>query len=259
LSSSSRFEDVQARLHKDPNSTCPKPCQAPFWAFPSLFCTAVTRPFGYEVGLMKAQAAKRAGIFGCDEYGVWASKKFSLGSGIVTIPFFQAPVGVSKDGTAGNAALFMNFWDAVHSDFRYHLHDFTIKADPDAVLLPDRIRNHLASLHGQRVYVKNCAKFVGPGWPMMFGSLEAFSRSALDAYFAGQQRCKNELQWYAWGEDLYMGTCMDHLGVGNVADMGIISDGVCRGVNCGDGWSAAFHPFKDVGAWFGCFNQAIHR
>jgi len=255
----SRFEEVQAYLHEhhDKEADCPMPCAAPYWGTPSLFCVAVTRPDGYEPGLMKAQAMEHAGIFACDEYGVFSIRKFVIADGVVTIPFTSAPVGISKDGTAGNAKLFMNVWNAVKDDARWRLHDFIVKADPDTVLVPERLRQHLSYHKGsERMYVKNCQKYQGAGWPAMFGSLEVLSRGALQSYFASQQRCRNELPWQAWGEDLYMASCMDHLGVGSTADTGVLTDGVCTGSNCFNHWAAAYHPFKSKESWLGCLRNA---
>ncbi|CAK0850203.1 unnamed protein product [Prorocentrum cordatum] len=47
-----------------------------------------------------------------------------------------------------------------------------------------------------------------------------------------------------WGEDLYMGKCLNLLGVEALDDFEVVSDGVCSGVDCGDDRASAFHPFK---------------
>merc|ERR1719343_894714 len=86
--------------------------------YPSLFCYSVMRQEGYEPGLMKAQMAKGVGIFACDGYEILADAKFTLGKApnggptgkdepIVTIPIPKIKVGISQDGTAANAKLFM--------------------------------------------------------------------------------------------------------------------------------------------------------
>jgi len=84
---------------------------------------------------------------------------------------------MSKDGTAGNALLFMHLWDAVNAAGTYKLLDWTVKVDPDAVLLPDRLRYHLKPRTGQKVFVRNCNAFPASGdFPMMYGSLEVISK-----------------------------------------------------------------------------------
>jgi len=58
------------------------------------------------------------------------------------------------------------------------------------------------------------------------------------------------------GQDWFMGQCFGTLGIGGESDFGMVADGVCTGVSCGNGGAAAFHPFKSVGAWMGCWNAA---
>jgi hypothetical protein len=216
---------------------------------------------GYEPGLMAAQLERKAGIFACDEYTILTSTgNVTLGNdayGPVTARHFKwAPVGISKDGTAGNAVLFMNAWDAVMAEGRLWNHDWVLKVDPDAVLLPDRLTRHLASHTGKTVYVVNCDK---PGMQsMMFGSLEVFSVSAVRTYFKRQATCK----WMSrepWGEDFFMGKCMTALGVIGVWDFDLVQDGVCKGAWCGSPTSAAFHPFKSLDSWIDCYNQATGK
>jgi len=59
------------------------------------------------------------------------------------------------DGTASNANLFADVWDNVIEDGRFRNHAWTVKADPVAVLMPSRVRWHLAALTGEMVYVLN--------------------------------------------------------------------------------------------------------
>lgn len=70
-----------------------------------------------------------------------------------------------------------------------------------------------------------------------------------------------ELEWHAWGEDLFMGNCLTLLGSSAAFDSTIIGDNVCKGANCGDGVTAVYHPFKSKEKWFACYEQALaaHR
>jgi len=258
LTKFSRFEEFQQHLFetKDKQALCKQPCRAPRWGTPSLFCWMKVTLASYELGLVRAQVNKGAGIFACEDFLVVADGKLDLGIGVPTAEVPAMAVGVSKDGTAANTLIFMKAWEKVGEDFRWRMHDFILKADPDCVVLASRVREKLRPITGQRVYVKNCGKGTGPGWPMMFGSLEAFSRAAMEAYFAGAHRCATELQWQAWGEDIYMEFCFDHLGVGSAVDLTISGDNVCTGAVCSDGVHAAYHPYKDEGSWFACWNQA---
>merc|ERR1719334_1468227 len=170
---------------------------------------------------MGTQLKSNAGIFACDGYDIFANTDGTLGR--------------SQDGTAGNAKLFMAVWDKVIAGNRFRNYDFTIKADPDAVLIAWKIRNHMSAHVGQNAYVVNCNKVPGsPNFPMMFGAVEVFSRPAMAAYAAGSWKCGQQLPWGSWGEDYYMTHCMDFLGVGRIADFGVLGDNVCTGANCMD-------------------------
>lgn len=229
------------------------------WGTPSLYCFAVVQPFNYEPGLIKAQAEKSVGIFGCDQQSVFSTQSFYIGDGplgpVQTITFVPAKVVMSKDNTAGNAELFMHVWDSVKNKGLFQDADWTIKVDPDAVLLADRLRWHLKPHTGQNVYIVNCAKPYMPDGPMMFGALEAIAKPALQTYFWKAGDCVASLKWKEWGEDLFMGKCLEKLGVQRRNDFRIYSDGVCTGVDCYDPDAAAFHPKKDIGSWMACLNQ----
>jgi len=231
-------------------------------AYPSLYCFSVMQPFGYEPPLMKAQMNTSHGIWACDKYSVYSTKEFVVGTGpdgeVKTVTFVPAVVGSSKDHTAANAELFMHVWDSVKAQGIWRQTDWTIKVDPDAVLLPTRLRRHLDAFTGQKGYVVNCAKPYMPEGPMMFGALEAFTRSAMEAYYEKAHDCAASLPWNIWGEDLFMGKCLEKIGVSRLNDFTIYSDGVCRGVDCTDPDAAAFHPKKDIGSWMGCLEQTKH-
>mmetsp|Transcript_25460 Transcript_25460/g.64100 ORF Transcript_25460/g.64100 Transcript_25460/m.64100 type:complete len:726 (+) Transcript_25460:56-2233(+) len=232
------------------------------WGKPTLYCFVVVQPVGYEPGLVKAQAEQGVGIFGCDEFSVFSTKGFSIGVGplgpVETSTFVPAAVVKSKDGTAGNAELFMHVWNSVHNLGLYQSTDWTIKADPDAVVLPDRLRNHLRPHTGQSAFMVNCAKPYMPEGPMMFGALEAISRQGLETYFAKAGDCIGGLPWKEWGEDLFLNQCFKKIGVARKNDFKIYSDGVCTGVDCRDPDAAAFHPKKDVNSWMACLNETKH-
>jgi len=227
------------------------------WHSPSLFCFSVFRLYNEEANLMRNQLGKGIGIFACDNYAVFSSDLNSdLGHGplgeLKTVHFQAVPVGVSKDHTAANAGLFMNVWEAVRWDGRFRTCDWTVKADPDAVVLPDRLRNHLRPHGGHASFILNCGKAGMPDGPMMFGSLEAITRIALDSYFNSESSCRS-MPWGAWGEDLWLGNCLKNLGASAEADFGMVSDGVCLYKNCADRNAAAFHPLKSTREWLSCY------
>lgn len=265
LSEKSSANDFQEYLWKYDNDTeCARPCRAFPRGDPSLFCWSVSLNWGYEADVMRAQLSAGAGIFSCDGFAVVSETEWNIGRGpggrigeVNTLIFEGAEVGVSKDGTAGNTELFVKSWDAILERTLVLEFDWTIKVDPDAVVLADRLRDHLKDKTGSTVFVRNCnAQPDSPDFPMMFGSLEAISREALQTYKDAGHRCMNELNWKSWGEDYFLGKCLPHLGVSPADDFSIVSDGVCTKVDCWDGSAAAFHPFKGVDEWMGCWRSA---
>jgi len=253
---------------KDDNATwsCdalgPKSIGLALKGYPSLFCFTLYMPSRYEGPLMQAQLKEGAGIFSCDGYDVLASENNTLGTGkdgrrVEAILIPKIEVGVSQDGTAGNAKLFMAVWDRIIADGRFRNFDWTIKVDPDAVIVPWRVRDHMRPHTGKSVYVVNCNKFPGsPNFPMMYGAVEIFSNPAMIAYAMGSWKCGQELPWGSWGEDYYMTHCLDFLGVGRVGDFGVLGDNLCTGANCADTYTASFHPFKELGTWMQCWGKA---
>jgi len=231
------------------------------WGSPSIYCFSVVQPANYEPGLVKAQAEKGLGIFACDQFSVFSTQKFFIGNGplgpVETVTFLPAPVVRSKDYTAGNAELFMHVWDSVRNLGLYKATDWSVKVDPDAVLLPERLRWHLKPHTGEKGYVVNCAKPYMPEGPMMFGAMEAITGPAIQTYFDRAGECTGGLPWQEWGEDLFMGKCLEKLGVARINDFHIYSDGVCTGVDCADPDAAAFHPKKDIVSWMACYHQTF--
>jgi len=234
---------------------------------PSLYCWSLFMTTSYEMGIMKTQMAGNKGIFQCDEWGLLSTDKPTVlgktpdGIEAKTMQVEWAKITRSVDGTAGNAKLFINTWNTVIEAGKWNNHAWTVKVDPDAVLLPDRLRIHLAKHVLENVYVVNCNKFPSsPNFPMMYGSLEIYSWKAIQTYANGMSACMSDMGGMIplWGEDYFMTHCLDHIGVGRIADFASVGDNVCLGANCGDGWVAAFHPFKSVDAWEKCWDIA-HR
>jgi len=236
------------------------------WGEPSLYCYSVIRLSSYEADILKHQVKTDGGIgiFGCDMADVFASDGEGwIGDGpngpVWTHHFDNAPVGISVDGTAGNTKLFINVWKAVKSVGKYALTDWTVKVDPDCVLIAQKLRGFLLPHTGKPAYIKNCNSptLVQQG-PMMFGSVEAISQQGLNKYFDRYTtKCNGDFQW---GEDRWIGACFDKIGVLGIGEWHLEGDQLCLGVGvvkgCGDG-RAAYHPYKSLEAWVGCYNQAM--
>jgi len=235
--------------------------------YPSLFCFSLLRVDTYELELVKYQWTKRAGIFACDSFRVFSDTVTTV-AGRKTLKTPKVEVGVSKDGTAGNTLLFMKVWDMIFEDGTVWDHDWTIKADPDAVLLSDRLRGRLEPYtnnydHGGRLFVVNCNAWPGSDFPMMYGSVEIFSQAAMRQYKEHVDKCMEVLPWQEWGEDYFLTRCMDQIDVGRIEDYQLVGDSTCSGPqqswngDCNLGLLAAFHPFKEIETWSACFDTAI--
>ncbi|CAK0875755.1 unnamed protein product, partial [Prorocentrum cordatum] len=94
------------------------------------------------------------------------------------------------------------------------------------------------------------------------GSLEIFSRAAIDVYNQHQGDCLVNIGTDG-GEDFYMKTCMDAIGVGHMEDLSLLRDrydfvafpGDFSPValdDCSDGGSVAYHPHKTWDNWQEC-------
>jgi len=163
--------------------------------------------------------------------------------------FQNAPVWVSKDHTAANTLLFMNMWEAVRWDLQYKCCDWTVKADPDAVLLPDRMRGALSHKMSWLNFIATCKG-------TLYGAVEAIQSKALEKYFMNEAQCRN-MPWQSWGEDVWISRCLMSLGVSSAFDGAFVGDNLCTGAWCGNGYSSGYHPFKDANSWMTCYNQAM--
>jgi len=263
LSRKSTMESFQRHLHLTDESksgpVCPMPCDGETAvpkrrsSGPSLFCFAVANE-DYEMEIVKYQHDSCAGIFDCDEAVIVSN--FDDAGGVPALKIEPVYVGMSQDGFAANTEVFMEAWNAVRDHGRFNEFEFTIKADPDCVLVPDRMRTRLGWLGSGPFYVVNCDRD-GLEEPMMFGAVEALSLSAVLAYFDGQDRCRNELPWQAWGEDKFLGKCLDLLGAQRATDYDLLHDQRCLGAaDCANEAPGAFHPFKSAPSWQICWEQA---
>lgn len=266
------LEDCQPGYHPEDNNeswACtplgPRSLGLATKGSPSLFCWSLFQTTSYEMAVVQNQLNKGVGIFECDGFVTLSTAEPTLvgtapdGTTVTSLHVDMADITVSVDGTAGNAALFINCWNVVVENGQWNNYAWTVKVDPDAVLLPDRLRQHLAPHYLESVFILNCNAYPSsPEFPMMYGSLEIFSWKAVSSYAANMWRCMQDMSQFIpqWGEDRFMKKCLDLIGVGAVQDFSVIGDGVCTGVDCGSAYVAAFHPFKSVDAWQECFNTA---
>jgi len=231
-------------------------------ARPSLFCFSVMSPA--EKVLVTEQFARRAGIFACNEYAVISKIQSVLGkdpcgSDVFTwhIDVKAEKIGDLKKGATTssylNTATFLQAWDALFNSKKLERHEFIAKADPDCVFFPERLREHVKPLVGRSLFILNCDSFDG----RMYGALEVFSTGAILHYKENTKFCR-DMKWHAWGEDLYMESCMRGLGVSGHLDFKLVGDSRCAAAPCTDATRVAFHPYKEPQSYWKCWEQG-HR
>jgi hypothetical protein len=157
-------------------------------------------------------------------------------------------------GSFSNIDMFMQIWYKVKQIGNWKNYDWTVKVDSDAVFLPQRLKDHLYNLRtprGARVYLENINfKF------KFMGAIEIMTREALSAFLELGHTCirgKHE-----GGEDSFLKTCLDGLGIDHQSDWQILHDKYA-GLNppCTDGWAVAYHYLKKTHDWSQCYNNLM--
>jgi len=246
------------------------------WKDPSLFCFEVMcvkpeDPTWYEPRLVKVQQQQKVSIFACDEFTVFSNGgTYKLQGNWTTTELKTSRVGMGDLDKAGqttnswlNTRIFQQAWEEVNRDGRFRSHDWTVKVDPDAVFFPERLRD-LVRPHTKPAgawYFLNCNRYPPspPGEAKLYGSVEVFSRKAVEAYVSSKDVCINSMEWQGWGEDFFMQKCMDKLRVMAVYMFKWIGDDRCWPAKCTAKDRVAFHDFKDIDKWFDCWGQSTQR
>lgn len=220
---------------------------------------------GSEEVLIRLQWQRRMSIFACDDFAVISTKKASLGrdecgndiwTWVNDLP--SVPMGeLGEPGVATSSYLntetFLMAWDTLMNSGHIWKHDFVVKADPDCVFFPDRLRQHSMDEKGKKTFYLNC-EYDGHG--KIFGALEVFSVPALHVYETEVWTCKTKMHWHGWGEDLYMEQCMKLIGIEGTDDFDLVGDSRCKGAPCTDTGRVAYHPFKDPDKYEQCHNTS---
>lgn len=217
-------------------------------------------PSSYEVGLVRAQLRGSVGIFGCDDWRVYSNESLHLMGTHVTSIAIEGPMKSKLDPysqTVQNKDIFIQVWAKVITDPRAWSHAWLVKADPDTVFLPDRLRGLLryywppdGARKELKAYLNNCPTgFHGP--------IEVLSTSALAAYNSGRGACQEGYPADSPQEDAYLGRCLDMLKVDKLNAFNVLDESHCGSGpgKCKSG-RVSFHPFKTVGAWMRCWNSA---
>jgi len=216
---------------------CPK---AP--STPNLFCWMVVDGTSYEADVTRESWGQGRGIFACNTWSVMADGALDPlpVKNIGTLNSKMAPWG-----SYYNAEVFVRAWEAVIKDGQYLTADWVVKADPDTVWVPERLRKQLCGEDPtQRVIVRNAGKeYLGP--------LEVFSVAAAKD-FASRHRGVCMYGVDVSGEDGWIEACMARLGVTSKTEEKLLkSDKSTRA--CSDKSFVAYHPFKRIDLQGTCY------
>jgi hypothetical protein len=209
-----------------------------------LFCFMAYLPDSGEVPLKDMAESQGASIFQCDYHQVfesWSSEKHQWDTG--------------GDGASiANTDVFINVWLQVKEDGQYLKADWTVKVDPDAVMVYDRLVSHIYGLNAPKdrpIYLKNNNMDKGLGNNGFLGAIEVFSKQAVQIYFDNYEGCR-EAYGLDSGEDGFFKGCMDAMGVGFMTDGNMFEPDFSPGA-CGNEGRAAFHPLKEPSQWLCCW------
>jgi len=229
---------------------------------PSLYCFSLMLPWGNELSLVRTQLEKGVGIFSCDDWSVVSNESVLLSPGPPAVIRTDVMPGTLKCkfggeyNTALNSEIFFRVWSKVRAIGRYQRHDWTIKMDPDAVLLPGRMRQHVASKNpSASLYLNNC--FEG-----LHGPIEVVSNGGMEVFANGMDHCAQSLknEWMSYGEDVWLRRCFGLLAVARVDDYDVLREKACKPfkdpIPCTYD-AVAFHPLKTPSSYFACLSQAL--
>merc|ERR1712224_769949 len=201
-----------------------------------------------------------------------SNEPVALADGIVTDVMpgpLDCPIG-GRYQVRLNKDVFVRFWAKVSSDPRAFNHDWTVKLDADAVFIVDRMRGMLGYFFpddggragGRSAFLKNC-KYT------LYGAVEVASRAALESYaqdlMDGSPVCTSGGAGEAIVEDRYINECLKQLGALKVDAWNALQDASCHdphwgvGFSCSDTEHATFHPFKDAGSYFRCYDETTSQ
>jgi len=207
----------------------------------TLYCVMAYLPGSYEERLMEIQRANNAGVFACDAhdlFNTWRSAPAEWDKNVTNV--------TGRPVTLSNVDVFINVWENVMMVKRLWGYDFTVKVDPDCLIVPQRLKQHLAALHlprRQPIYVKNSLLNESSGSAAFLGAVEVFSREALEVYNDWYPKCKATIHLEVGNEDVFMKGCMDAVGVGYMTDSLMLKPDVDPAI-CKNGDYAAYHPLK---------------
>lgn len=227
-----------------------------------LFCFIVA--FGREIPLVQHVYSLKTSIFACDGWEVFSPVAFALGPSGPNNTVFHSPPSRRVLGSLANAPVFAYVWQLLLKAGQIQKFKWVLKADADAVFLPERLRpTLLAHLEPGPVFVRNCHAHYS-----MQGPLEILSGEAVAILSdGGLALCRRHIpmrEIQSW-EDFWLKSCLTNLEVRAVRDWQLLFDQKCNSISrtvplrCADKTLAAFHPAKTVLKYERCYNQTTKK
>eukprot|EP00747_Dinoflagellata_sp_TGD_P130709 gnl/TRDRNA2_/TRDRNA2_174865_c0_seq2.p1 gnl/TRDRNA2_/TRDRNA2_174865_c0~~gnl/TRDRNA2_/TRDRNA2_174865_c0_seq2.p1 ORF type:complete len:346 (-),score=16.21 gnl/TRDRNA2_/TRDRNA2_174865_c0_seq2:34-1017(-) len=182
----------------------------------------------------------------------WLHWKRSV-NGNMTAKYARPPYRWKKT-KAMNTHIFLQIYRAIFRENVYRNHDWIVKLDLDTAASFHRVKQVL-SMHPKHETILLANN--GAACDEMIGPIMAFSRWAAEAYANNVTACETQVDYRKWGEDHYLGECLDLLGVKAHPEPGLLLDvqkdhdiwsrKVMKDqISCGDvRRHAAYHPIKN--------------
>jgi len=244
----------------------------------SLFCFTVATEWEIS-SLLRWQMKESVSMFACDAFAVYSFttepvEMGNLSNGSNGSSFLSTPIPGPKSWTCTyngvsmlcNTNALLRAWQHVFNDGVAEKYAWIVKVDPDTVLLPHRLVEHLKRNGRTDVpdrgppgrYFLNCFRYHS-----MQGPLELLSRQAMLTFRDKYQSCIWQFGENV-GEDIFLFYCLRSQGAWQLQDFSLLRDGKCNGLfydgralfDCRDTSIAAFHPFKDIASYASCFGEA---
>lgn len=214
----------------------------------TLFCWVVSMSYGPEAELVKLAFDTQASIFACNKWTVFSDNWKVLGVPAKNIGSLQVPMGAW--GSVSNGPVFARAWQKLMGEWLYKDFDWTVKADPDCVWFPDRLRARLSWRHSWDLVAVRQNQILGGG-ELFLGPIEVFSRATVQKFSDTAHVC----DWDHTGEDGWIHGCMRSL-IGDQSvqpEQFLLNECATDNVGCcHDGAYVAFHAFKSAQTFSAC-------
>lgn len=216
--------------------------------------------------MLEFQQESSYGIFGCEAASVYSNDTYHLGGEVSTtrVHALEWNGKFANGKVAWQKYAFIEIWRHVIEEGIYLKHDWTVKVDPEAVFLANRLRHQVRHLHygyndalggssyENGAFLNNCP--FGIRRPLLI-----VSRRALVVYASSAKKCEPHTF-----ETAYLKKCFLGLNIAQLDEFQLLADGECHKGEFSNhphwqtcrGDHAAFHPFITPDLYTKCITAA---